>query len=72
MYRAHRRLIGLGTASTNHWPINRRCANELCAYELLAMLLVKIHHHPPAVKKMEQYVGINSNELCPNIYNRQA
>jgi hypothetical protein len=27
--------------------------------------------HSPAVKQMEQFVGINGNEFRPNIYNRQ-
>ncbi len=38
------RFIGLGSASTGHWPINRRCANKLCAYEILPMLVGKIHY----------------------------
>src|SRR5712692_232695 len=43
-------FIGLGSASTGHWPINRRCANTLCAYEVLPMVLVKILYRPlPAV-----------------------
>jgi len=27
-------------------PINRRCANKLCAYGALPMLLVKLHYQP--------------------------
>src|SRR6266516_7627360 len=46
IYRAHRRFIGLGRVSTVHWPINQRCANKLCAYGILPMLLVKIHYRP--------------------------
>ncbi len=30
-----------------HWPINRRCANKLCAYGVLPMLLVKLHNWSP-------------------------
>ncbi len=37
-------IIGLGSASTSHWPINRQCANKLCAYGVLPMLLSKVHH----------------------------
>src|SRR5258708_24583896 len=36
------RFIGLGRASTGHWPINRRCANTLCAYGGLPMVLGKL------------------------------
>ena len=37
------RFIGLGSASTGHWPINRRCANKLCAYGVLPILVGKTH-----------------------------
>src|SRR5216683_2912916 len=40
--RAHRRFIGLGSASTGHWPINRRCANTLCAYGYDRCYLLKL------------------------------
>src|SRR5260370_20088272 len=31
---AHRRFIGLGSASTGHWPINRRCGHKCAAYDM--------------------------------------
>src|SRR5712692_6291778 len=49
IYRAHRRFIGLGSASTGHWPINRRCANKLCAYRVLPILVGKNHNRPPTM-----------------------
>jgi len=27
-----------------HWPINRRCANQLCAYGILPILVVNVHY----------------------------
>src|SRR5258706_12202735 len=44
LLRAHCRFIGLGSASTGHWPINRRCANKLCAYRVWPILVVKTHY----------------------------
>src|SRR5229473_174120 len=37
-------IIGLGSASTGHWPIHRRCANKLCAYGVLPILVGKKHY----------------------------
>src|SRR5260370_42295681 len=38
------RFIGLGSASTGHWPINRRGANKLGAYGGLPGLVGKKHY----------------------------
>src|SRR6266849_8894397 len=42
-------IIGLESASTGHWPINRRCANKLCAYRVLPILVGKNHNRPPTM-----------------------
>jgi len=46
------RCIGQRPVDALFRPINRRCANKLCAYETLPSLLVKIHHRLEA-----RYIG---------------
>ena len=69
-------IIGLESASTGHWPINRRCANKLCAYGVLPILVVKTQNRGPTrdePAKLLRLLSFDSHEVrysllpCSNI-----
>jgi hypothetical protein len=53
---------------------NRRCANELCAYESLPISVVKLHYQPSskAARRIESYAASLSLASCGEILARDT